>query len=85
MDTKTIKGLEHFAYEERLRELGLFSLENRTLRENFINAYTRLKHRSEVDGSRLFSVVCSDRMRGNTNWNTGSSILTQGRTSLLSE
>ena len=60
-----IRGLEHLSYEERLRELGLFSLGKRRLWGDIIVAFQYLNGAYKQEGERLFMRVDSDRIRGN--------------------
>jgi len=56
-----IRGLEYLSCEERLRELGLFSLQKRRLR----GAFQYLKGFYRKDEENIFSTACCNRTRNN--------------------
>ena len=62
---KIIRGLKHLPYEDRLRELGLYSLEKRGLWGDLVVAFQYLKGTYRKAGEGLFIRECSERMRGN--------------------
>ena len=51
---KVIRGLKPLPYEDRLRELGLFSLEKRRLWGNLVAAFQYLKGAYRKAGEGLF-------------------------------
>lgn len=52
-----IPQTHHMAYEQRLRDLGVFRLQKRRVRGDLIVAFNFLKGGSRKDGERLFSIV----------------------------
>jgi len=55
--TKMIQGVEHTSYEDRLKELGLFSLKKRRLRGDLMVTFQYLKQSYKKEEERLFSGV----------------------------
>jgi len=53
--TKMIRGVEHLMCEERLRQLGLFSLKKGRLQGHLITAFQYLKGAYKKAGEGLFT------------------------------
>jgi len=60
-----IQVLEHLSYKEKLKEVGLFSLEKRRLQGDLSEALQYLKGVYKHEGNQLFTQVDSDKTRGN--------------------
>ena len=57
--------LEHLSYEDRVRDLGLFSLEKRRLHWDSIMTFQLLKEAYKQEGNQLFTWADRDSTRGN--------------------
>ena len=62
--TKLVRACKNLSYPERLRKLGLPTLEYRRQRADIIQVYKILNDIDKVDKNKLFSVITYNRTRG---------------------
>lgn len=62
--TRMIPSIRSLPYEDRLRQLNLFSLVRRRQRGDLIEVFKILKGFSDIDGVRLFQPPASANLRG---------------------
>ena len=64
--TRMLPGMEHLSYKERLDRLGLFSLEQRRLRDGLTEVFKIMRGMDRVDREQLFPLVDGSVTRGHT-------------------
>ena len=64
-ETRMVEGLESMPYEERLRKLGMCSLEKRRARSDMIAVFNYIKCRHVEEGANLFNAALETRTRSN--------------------
>ena len=62
--TRLVKALQGKTYPERLKSLGLASLQYRRLRNNLVQTYKIVRDIDIVDKDKLFTIVTDTRTRG---------------------
>jgi len=64
--TKMVHGLKDIAYEDRLKILGLISLEKRRLRGDLTEVFKILTDRENVDKHQFFTPSTCSHLRGHS-------------------
>jgi hypothetical protein len=64
--TKMVPELKELSYEERLKQLNLYSLERRRLRGDLIETFKILKGLDKVNAEQFFSINATGRTRGHS-------------------
>ena len=60
-----IYGFSKLTYEERLGRLKLFTLEQRRMRGDLIEAFKIITGKEKIDSKKMFQMASTSKLRGN--------------------